>query len=128
MRTRQENGALMISNGGRTGSRVVVIELLKNSQEATEGAAAYRYRAVGPDFIADVGGKLQGVTCFTTINNITANFAMQIQAQFSNDGNLWSPFAANLDGPLNANGNIVSNEYTTLTTAPTVRTAASWPD
>jgi hypothetical protein len=59
MRTRNENGNLVIGNGGPTGGRVVIIELLKNSQEATEGAAAYRYHAVGPDMVMDVGGRLE---------------------------------------------------------------------
>ena len=54
------------------------------------------------------------MTVFSAINNITAKWAMQVQAQFSNDGNLWSPFAANVAGPLNANGDVVSAEYTTL--------------
>ena len=95
-------------------SRVVYIDLLKDSQEATEGAGAYRYRSVGPDYVADVGAKLEGLTVLSTIHNITANWAMQVQAEYSNDGRLWSPFAANLV-TLNANGNNVSAEYTTLT-------------
>jgi hypothetical protein len=54
MKTRMMNG-----NDGRGGGRVVILELLKNSQESTEGGAAYRYRAVGPDYIADLGGRLE---------------------------------------------------------------------
>jgi hypothetical protein len=114
MRTRQDNGNLVISNGGRTGGRVVVIDLLKDSVEVTEGAGAYRFRNVGPDMICDVGAKLEGVTVMSTISNITAAWAAQVQAQFSNDGRTWTPFAAVLV-TLNANGNVVSNEYTTLT-------------
>ena len=53
MRTRTPNG-----DGGRRGGRVQSIELQKNSQLITEGGAAYRYHAVGPDFIANVGGRL----------------------------------------------------------------------
>ena len=109
MRTRMPNG-----NGGR-GSRVVTIDLLKDSPEVTEGAAAYRYRNVGPDMISEVGGRLEGITAMTTISNITANFAMQVQAQYSNDGRTWTNFAGNIVGPLNANGNNVGAEYTTLT-------------
>ena len=97
-----------------SGSRVVIVDLLHDSQEATEGAGAYRYRNVGPDEIRDVGGRLEGVTVMSTISNITANWAMQVQAQYSNDGRSWTPFAANLT-TLNANGNYVSAEYTTLT-------------
>ena len=114
MRTRKQNGNLVVSNGGRTGGRVVIVELLKDSQEATEGAGAYRYRHLGPDQISEIGGKLQGITVLSTISNITANFAMQVQAMYSNDGRTWTAFAANLV-TLNANGNNVSAEYTTLT-------------
>lgn len=54
MRTRTLNG----DTGRQFGRRVQVIEVLKDSQEVTEGAAAYRYRNVGPDYIANVGGRL----------------------------------------------------------------------
>lgn len=109
MRTRMRNG-----NGGR-GGRVQIIELLKDSQEVTAGAASYKYRNVGPDMIVDVGGKLESITVFSTISNISANFAVQVQAQYSNDGRIWTAFAANVEGPLNANGNAISTEYKTLT-------------
>jgi hypothetical protein len=114
MRTRTMNGESE-ARPTRSGKRVVVIELLKDHQEVTDGSAAYVWRPVGPDYVADVGGRLEAITVFTTLKNVSANFAMKMQAQYSNDGRTWTDFAADLTGALSSNGNAVSSAYTTLT-------------
>ena len=111
--TRDDNGRI---SGARAGSRVVIIELCKDKHELTDGTGNYRYRPIGPDSIPGVGGRLQGITVFAALGDVSANFAAKLTASYSNNGGrTWTDFAADVAGPWIATGQSVSSEYTTLT-------------
>ncbi len=97
------------------GSALSGVGLLRDLHAVTDGSAAFVWRPVGPAMIKDVGGRIEGITVYATLDNISANFALKLQGQYSNDGRTWTTFAADIVGPITADGNDVSSEYTTLT-------------
>ncbi len=115
MRTRMMN---RVRDGGQivksNGQRVVLLDLLAESHEVTLAQAAYKWRQIG-DILAEAGPRLEGITVHTKLSDVTANFAFKVKGRWSLDGEDWTDFAADLAGPINANGSAITSEYTTLT-------------
>ena len=96
-----------------SGQRVVTLDLVNDSLEATMGAGAYRWRQVG-DTLIDVGQRLEGITVHTRLADRTANFAFRLRGTWSLDGTSWNVFSADFV-TVSANGQSITAEYATRT-------------
>ena len=102
-----------LKNAGGASPRIVTLDLVTDSLEATMGAGAYRWRQVG-DTLTDIGQRLEGITVHTKLADRTANFSFKLRGTWSLDGISWNVFAADLV-TVAANGQSITAEYTTRT-------------
>ncbi len=89
-----------------------MVPLLKEKLLTTNGTGAYVLMRIGPQQLWGIGPLLDGITIYGILRDKSANFEYKVVAEWSNDGETWTAFGADILGPTSANGQVVSTEFT----------------
>ena len=92
---------------------VKFIEVFSERSFTTNATGAYILIRVLEDELKDVGPYIDGLIAYTVLRDKSANFEYKIVGEWSNDGETWTAFGADIIGPTAINGQVVSANYTT---------------
>ena len=92
---------------------VRMVPLCKERLFNTNGTGSYVLIRVGPQQVWGIGPLLDGIIVYATLRDKSANFEYKVVGEWSNDGETWTAFGADIIGPTTANGQVVSAKFST---------------